>query len=121
MAYKLMPSRLLEKNRRTYHTKNFAFRLKKGGKWELAPAYDICHAYQPKHQWVSQHALSINGKRTHITKEDLLTIGKSIHLKKAAETLEEISSKVSQWKTFADDLEVSPKLRDEIAATLINI
>lgn len=103
------------------HTKNFAFRLKKGGKWELAPAYDICHAYQPKHQWVSQHALSINGKRTHITKEDLLIIGKSIQLKKAAETLEEISSKVSQWKTFADDLEVSPKLRDEIAATLINI
>jgi serine/threonine-protein kinase HipA len=46
------------------HTKNFAFRLKKDGKWELAPAYDVCHAYQPKHKWVSQHALTINGKRT---------------------------------------------------------
>jgi serine/threonine-protein kinase HipA len=29
------------------HTKNFAFRLKKEGKWELAPAYDLCHAYRP--------------------------------------------------------------------------
>ena len=28
------------------HTKNFAFRLKEGGNWELAPAYDICHAYR---------------------------------------------------------------------------
>jgi serine/threonine-protein kinase HipA len=103
------------------HTKNFAFRLKKDGKWELAPAYDVCHAYQPKHQWVSQHALSINGKRTHITKDDLLTIGKSIKHKKAAETIEEISNTVSQWKTFADQVKVSPKLRDEIAATLIRL
>jgi serine/threonine-protein kinase HipA len=103
------------------HTKNFAFMLKKDGKWELAPAYDVCHAYQPKHQWVSQHALSINDKRTNITKDDLLTIGKSIKHKKAAETIEEISNTVSQWKTYADEVKVSPKLRDEIAATLIRL
>lgn len=101
------------------HTKNFAFRLKKDGKWELAPAYDVCHAYQPKHQWVSQHALSINGQRTNISKEDLLAIGKSIKNKKAAETIDEISNIVSQWKTFADEVKVSPKLRDEIGATLL--
>lgn len=103
------------------HTKNFAFRLKKDGNWELAPAYDICHAYQPKHQWVSQHALSINGKRTNITKEDLLVIGKSIKNKKAAEVIDEISKTVSEWKTFADEVKVSPKLRDEIDATLIRL
>ena len=103
------------------HTKNFAFRLKKDGKWELAPAYDVCHAYQPKHKWVSQHALSINGKRTDISKDDLLTIGKSIKSKKAAETIEQISNTVNQWKTFADAVKVSPNLRDEIAATLIRL
>jgi serine/threonine-protein kinase HipA len=48
------------------------------GIWELAPAYDVCHAHQPKHQWVSQHAWSINGKHANIAKDDLLTIGKSI-------------------------------------------
>jgi len=101
------------------HTKNFAFRLQKDGKWELAPAYDLCHAYQPNHQWVSQQALSINGKRTNITKDDLLTIGKSINHKKAAETIEEIAAIVSKWKTYADEVAVSPKLRDEISATLI--
>lgn len=103
------------------HTKNFAFRLKNEGKWELAPAYDVCHAYQPKHQWVSQHALSINGKRTQITKDDLLTVGKSIQHKKAAETIELISNTVSRWKNFADEVKVSPKLRDEIGATLIRL
>ena len=103
------------------HTKNFAFRLKKDKKWELAPAYDICHAYQPKSQWVSQHALSINGKRSNITREDLMIIGKSIKHKKAADTIEEISNMVSKWKTFADEVKVSPKLQDEINDTLISL
>ena len=101
------------------HTKNFAFRLKKDGKWELSPAYDVCHAYQPKHKWVSQHALSINGKRSDITKEDLLVIGRSIKHKKAEETIKEINNTVKKWKSFADDVGVTPKLRDEIASTLV--
>lgn len=103
------------------HTKNFAFRLKKGGKWELAPAYDICHAYQPEHQWVSQHALSVNGKRNHISFGDLLAVGKFINYKKAEETIHAIHDTVHQWKSFADDQKVSPKLRDAIAATLVHL
>ncbi len=103
------------------HTKNFAFRLKKDGKWELAPAYDLCHAYQPKHRWVSQHALSINGKRNDIRKEDLLVIGRSIKNKKAESVIDEINDTVSKWKTFADEVKVTPKLRDEIHSTLISI
>lgn len=103
------------------HTKNFAFRLKKDGKWELAPAYDVCHAYQPKHQWVSQHALSVNGKRTNITKDDLLDVGRSINNKKASESIQEIIHIVRQWKKFANETGVSARLRDEIAATLIQL
>jgi len=103
------------------HTKNFSFMLKKGGNWELAPAYDICHAYQPNHQWISQHALSINGKRSSITKEDLLTVGTSIKNKKTEAVIEEINNTVGRWKNFADEVNVSPELRDEIAKTLINL
>jgi serine/threonine-protein kinase HipA len=103
------------------HTKNFSFRLKKDGVWELAPAYDICHAYQPKHAWVSQHILSINGKRTDITKDDLLTVGQSIKSKKASDIIAEIIQIVSNWKKYADNVNVAPTLRDEIASTLINL
>jgi serine/threonine-protein kinase HipA len=102
------------------HTKNFAFRLKQEGKWELAPAYDICHAYQPNHQWVSQHALSINGKRKDIMKEDLLIIGKSIACKKANEIIEEVNSVVKKWKNFANQVAVFQKQKEEIAKTLIH-
>lgn len=103
------------------HTKNFAFRLKQNSKWELAPAYDICHAYKPEHKWVSQHALSINGKRKDVTKEDLLVIGSSIKNKKAEAMIDEIGDVVSNWKKFADEVKVAPKLRDVIDATLVRL
>jgi serine/threonine-protein kinase HipA len=101
------------------HTKNFSFRLKQDSKWELSPGYDICHAYQPQHQWVSQHALSINGKRKDFTKADLLQIGKSISCKNAASIIEEIQGVVNQWNDYAKEQEVVPKLRKEISKTLL--
>jgi serine/threonine-protein kinase HipA len=100
------------------HTKNFAFRLKKDAQWELAPAYDVCHAYQPNHQWVSQHALSVNGKRKGITKNDLLIVGKSIKCKQAAAVIDEIEVTVFNWKKFANEVGVSGKLRDAIDTTI---
>jgi serine/threonine-protein kinase HipA len=100
------------------HTKNFSFRLIKNGRWELAPAYDICHAYKPHHQWVSQHALSINGKRKEITKADLLQIGKSIHCKTAQHIMDEIEWTVMHWKKFANEVGVEAKLRDAIFKTI---
>jgi len=83
------------------HTKNFAFKLKKGGKWQLAPAYDVCHAYRPGSAWVNQHALSINNKRKDFNKKDLLILGQSIKTKKALNIIEEINETLSQWKKFA--------------------
>ncbi len=103
------------------HTKNFAFLLKRDGEWELAPAYDMCHAFQPDHRWVSQHALSVNGKRADITRADLLIVGKSIKFKKAAEAIDEINATVTQWKKYADEVDVSPLLRDQIAKTLVHL
>jgi serine/threonine-protein kinase HipA len=100
------------------HTKNFAFRLKKNSQWELAPAYDLCHAYKPDHQLVSQHALSINGKRKGISKNDLLVIGKSIKCKQASFIIDEIESTVMNWKRFANEVGVSVKLRDAIDKTI---
>jgi serine/threonine-protein kinase HipA len=101
------------------HTKNFAFRLRKNQDWELTPAYDICHAYRPGSEWVSQHALSINGKRNAITKEDLLTIAKSMNIKKTTEIIQQISEVVKNWYYFAEETKVEPKLSNAIKSTLI--
>jgi serine/threonine-protein kinase HipA len=103
------------------HTKNFSFMLKQDGKWSLAPAYDLCHAYRPGSEWVSQHALSINGKRKDILKSDLETIGASIRCKDASDIIEEINQTVNRWKEFADEVQVEPRLRDEIQETLLDL
>ena len=103
------------------HTKNFSFLLRQGGTWELAPSYDLCHAYRPGSEWVSQQSLSINGKRKNIEKADLLAVGESIRCKKAAEIVDEIKNTVYQWKDFADEVNVKGSLRDEIANTLLII
>jgi len=101
------------------HTKNFAFRLKQDNIWELAPAYDICHAYSQNSLWVSQHALSINGKRKNIERDDLLVIAKSMNIKKADKIISEINEKVLSWNTYAEETNVNPKLRDVINSTLL--
>ena len=103
------------------HTKNFSFTLKQDGKWSLAPAYDLCHAYRPGSEWVSQHALSINGKRKDILKSDLKTIGASIRCKDASDIIDEINQTVNRWKEFADEVQVEPRLRDEIQETILDL
>jgi len=101
------------------HTKNFAFRLKKDQKWELTPAYDICHAYRPGSMWVSQQSLSVNGKRTQISKNDLLNVAKAMNIKKAESIVDHIDDTVRQWNNFADEQNVKTELRDAINDTLI--
>ena len=73
-------------------------------------------------EWrVSQHALSVNGKRDNITRDDLLFIGKSIKNKKSESIIKEINEIVDNWKIFANEVGVSKILRDEIDKTLVRI
>jgi serine/threonine-protein kinase HipA len=101
------------------HTKNFSFRLKKDGKWELSPAYDVCYSYDPDNVWVSQHTLSINGKHKDLTKSDLMTIATANNIKKGEKIIDEIKSVISNWQQYAEDVKVAPKLRDMITKNLI--
>ena len=103
------------------HTKNFAFTMNRSGEWKLAPAYDICHAYRPGSAWVSQHALSINGKRQGITPEDLLEVGRQMNVKKAPAIIQQISETVARWVEFAEQTKVDSQLREAIGKTLLII
>lgn len=101
------------------HTKNFSFRLKQNGKWELSPAYDVCYSYDPKNIWVSQHSLSINGKHTRIIKSDLMTIASTNNIKKGEGIIEEIKETVCNWSKYADQVKVSAELKGSITKTLV--
>jgi serine/threonine-protein kinase HipA len=101
------------------HTKNFSFLMKEGGKWELAPAYDLCYSYDPNNIWINQHTLSINGKHRNINKADLMTIAKANSLKKGEKIIAQIKSVVSKWNDYAEKVEIAPKLRNSITDTLV--
>ncbi|MCM4165389.1 MULTISPECIES: type II toxin-antitoxin system HipA family toxin [unclassified Arenibacter] len=103
------------------HTKNFAFLLKQGGDWQLAPAYDICHAYRPDSQWVSQHALSINDKRKDIDANDFLKIAKAMSIKNFKKIMGRIDQVVSKWESFADTTQVDVSKKVAIKNTLIHL
>ncbi len=101
------------------HTKNFSFRLKQDGKWELSPAYDLCYSYSPDNVWVSQHTLSINGKHKDINKSDLMKIAGANNIKKGLKIIEETKEVVSNWSKYAGKVNVSSELTDSIAKTLV--
>lgn len=101
------------------HTKNFSFRLKQNGKWELSPAYDVCYSYDPSNIWVSQHTLSINGKHKDINKSDLMSIAKANNIKKGEKIIEEIKGIVGKWQDYADQATVSANLTRSISDTLV--
>ncbi len=96
------------------HTKNFAFRLKQGGRWTLAPAYDLCFSYDAQSHWVNQQTLSVNGKRKDIMHEDFMTIAHANNIKKGAKIIEEINAVVMQWKQYATKVSVRKDLVDYI-------
>ena len=101
------------------HTKNFSFCMNQSGKWKLSPAFDICHSYRPESMWVSQHSLSINGKRQDITRDDLLTVAKNMNIKKAGAIISQISEVVYKWTDFAEQTNVNTIMRDAISKTLL--
>lgn len=103
------------------HTKNFAFTMNNSGEWKLAPAYDVCHAYRPGSSWVSQHALSINGKRLGITRDDLLAVGQQMNVKRASAINSQVSEVVARWHEFAEQTKVEPQLSYSIGKTLLII
>jgi serine/threonine-protein kinase HipA len=95
------------------HTKNFSFLLPEAGQWELAPAYDITHAYRPDSEWVREHQMSINGKFDRITRADIRVVADRFALlADVSAVLDEVRAAVRRWSEFASAAGVAA---DEVA------
>lgn len=100
------------------HTKNFSFRLKKGERWALSPAYDVCYAFDESNQWVSQQSLSVNGKHRSINRADLMTIATANNIKKGEKIIDQINQTVADWSDFANQAGVHQERYQEIQSNL---
>jgi serine/threonine-protein kinase HipA len=103
------------------HTKNFAFVMKRNGNWDLSPAYDLCHTYNPSNPWVSHQALSVNGKRTDITRDDFLETAKQMNIKKAGFIIDHVNNTIQNWSSYARETGVAPTLEKAIRQTLLKV
>jgi serine/threonine-protein kinase HipA len=97
------------------HSKNFAFRLKQGESWELAPAYDLTHAYNPQGEWTYQHLMSVNGKFRNITRADLLVEAERFGVRRPLEILTEVRAALDSWHQFARDAGLGSPTANSIA------
>jgi serine/threonine-protein kinase HipA len=97
------------------HTKNFAFRLKQKGQWELAPAYDITHAYNPRGAWTYQHLMSVNSKFNNITQADMLIEADRFSVPGAKKILPEVRDAVENWPKAAKEAGLGKAVADRIA------
>jgi serine/threonine-protein kinase HipA len=98
-------------------TRNIAFLMDTAGLWRLSPAFDVIWAHNPTGEWTNRHQMSINGKRDHFTKPDMLAVAKQYGIKGAAEILTRVIDTVARWQEFADEARVPGKLRRQIAQT----
>jgi len=102
------------------HVKNISFLMDKQGEWKLAPAYDVCYAYNPTGDWTSRHQMSVNGKRDGITDEDFLAAAQAagVKPKKVKAIVDRVRDAIRNWPTFAAEAEVRDEFVDTIKGVL---
>jgi serine/threonine-protein kinase HipA len=83
------------------HSKNFSFRLRRGGAWALAPAYDVTFAHNPASKWTHQHLMSINGRFAEIAMKDLLEVADRFGIGTARNVLNQVQMSITHWPEFA--------------------
>lgn len=102
------------------HTKNFAFLLRQGSqRWELAPAYDVTFAHNPKGEWTHQHLMSVNGKFKGFEVADLLAEADRFGVGTAKRVIEEVRAAVLRWPEFAQQADLPEAQMADIQALLL--
>lgn len=103
------------------HTKNISFLMDRKGVWRLSPAYDMCYAYNPDGKWTSDHQMSVNGKFSGITREDLLECAQKNNIKNAGEIIDEVCDSAALWPDIAKECEVPERMIETIKKNMVSL
>lgn len=101
------------------HPKNLAFLLRQRSAWNLAPAYDVTHAFNPKGEWTYQHLMSVNRKFNGITREDLIAVADRFGIRKPEAALSDVRAAIDSWPQFAQEANLSAALQTRVAEDLL--
>ena len=103
------------------HTKNFGFILRQGRPWNLSPAYDVTHAYNPIGEWTYQHLMAVNQKFKDISRADLLEVADRFSVRKPENVLADVRSAIGSWPQFAKQANLPPSLQKRVANDLLQL
>ncbi len=100
------------------HVKNTAFSMDRRGRWCLTPAYDLTLAYVPGNRWLDAHQMTINGKGTDISEEDLLVAAAAGGVKRpvARHAIAAVHDAIVRWPACAEQAEIPKRRASDIAA-----
>ena len=98
------------------HTKNHAFRLKRGGTWELTPAYDITYAHGvTSDSWTIQHILGVGGVFIDISRKDVTALAGRFHVRNSEAILATVLDVADNWSEYAAKAGLATSEKDRIA------
>ena len=103
------------------HTKNFAFRLQRDHPWELAPAYDVTHAYNPQGEWTYQHLMGVNGRFKDISRADLMTVADRFGVPGARALLDRVRAALDDWPQHAQTAGLPATEAKRVAADFVSL
>lgn len=85
------------------HTKNIEFLMNTDGVWRLSPAYDM--AYAVGEGFTRRHQMSVNGKRLHISRADMLAVAAEagIKSKTANDIIDLIIDVIARFNDYVGD------------------
>jgi serine/threonine-protein kinase HipA len=82
------------------HVKNVSFLMDEGGRWILAPAYDLTYARGTG--FTRQHQMTLGGKRDGFTSHDLVDLGARFGIKRHGRpVVDQVRAALDRWHALA--------------------
>ena len=103
------------------HLKNFSFIYDtEKDRWNLAPAYDLTYPLDALKNYLRvSRAMSINGKRTDINRNDLLKIADLFTIKDANGIIDEVVNSTNQFRILCQEQNIPKKVIDKIESEFL--
>ncbi len=101
------------------HVKNISAVMDRRGNWKLSPAYDLTFSYNLSNVWLKAHQMTVNGKSSGISKDDITECGKRMGI--STRKINSIISEVSGAVECFDDIAKEVGVRKETIKTISSV
>ena len=97
------------------HIKNFSFMMEPYGQWHITPAYDLTFScFNPGNKMDEYHYLSLNGKRTAITHDDMVTFARRSDISQPDAIIRQCVDAVMHFRMLAAQYGVTEYWQDVV-------